>query len=838
MSIANKRTDLHLNDPAIVAEFTDLTVGNIAPKPTPIDYNFDAIPRDFKDLNHWLLWKYELAKDKWTKVPYQTNGNKAKSTVRATWTTFNNAVKAYNTGKYSGIGFAIGNSGLTCVDIDHIEQWKAGAQEKLLAGLNNKHYMERSPSGMGYHLWLKATKPDGMGCKSNSFHNSLVEVYNADRFITMTGDADPAHNAIQYAQTELETVFAPLMPKPKQISTQQPTTLLAMNDQDLINKIITSAGKGHAGAITFCDLHNNGSPDNQDYSGNELSYFNTLAFYTQRNAAQMDRIYRSSAMMRDKWNRDDYRERTLSKAMADCNEVYNPSYNTSDVTFEETVVMFSNLDEDSDPFELNTVDIRAPHGIAGMICNEMSKMTYRRLNLSYPLAALHMLNTMKGKTLGLDGRKTNLITLAIALTGAGKDTSSQAMDQVTEAYQHRKGIKDFIEAPRSDKDAVVTLLEDLGQSSFEVDEAQGLFNGMNSSKAPTYLQRLGDELLKMATDTKYKLAPLHSREIKPSIEKEIEKLESIIAKEQEEVDRQIDATQRYADAKGKVDDDDFPDTDSFFSSVPRQLGTFSINTNDGKLDALKCKLDIANQKLDMIENGIKNPTVNLMMFSTPINMDSIGDTKNIESGLMARSLVWREHEGREKGTRKREATGLSNELIERLGRINPNGRDVTISPEADSLLDSIFDYYEQEQFRNHETKGGLYVRLIERIKTVASILAAETGVISVDDIRYSLAAILRHINDVTFLRNKSVASESTEDMLVHVKDLIEQKAIPIGMAKSRVKQLVLACCKPARVDEKEAKAKNRQSLYDYTLEQMLKSGAVYLIPGTSKLRRK
>lgn len=314
-------------------KLSDDVVGQLAPKPTPLAYNFDAIPRDFKDLNQWVLWKYILKDGNWTKIPYQVTNRNADSTKKSTWCSYLEALKAFNTGKFDGIGFAIGDSGFTCVDIDHEDEWPKGELDKFKSGLNGKYYKELSPSGNGYHLWIKATKPKGMGCKSKSFHNSLVEVYNADRFITMTGLCDWEHCTIQEAQTELETVFAPLMPKPKppQIPTLHQTPL-NLDDKAIVDLIISSAARGTSGAITFCDLHNNGSPDGTDYSGNELAYFNSLAFYTGNNAAQMDRIYRSGAMMRDKWNREDYRQRTLDKAMAGCTTFYDSKHNQS-VTF-------------------------------------------------------------------------------------------------------------------------------------------------------------------------------------------------------------------------------------------------------------------------------------------------------------------------------------------------------------------------------------------------------------------------------------------------------------------------------------------------------------------------
>lgn len=49
-----------------------------------------------------------------------------------------------------------------------------------------------------------------------------------------------------------------------------------------------------------------------------------LAFWCGGDTDQMDRLFRQSTLMRDKWNRNDYREATLSKAVAMCAEFYRP----------------------------------------------------------------------------------------------------------------------------------------------------------------------------------------------------------------------------------------------------------------------------------------------------------------------------------------------------------------------------------------------------------------------------------------------------------------------------------------------------------------------------------
>ena len=52
-----------------------------------------------------------------------------------------------------------------------------------------------------------------------------------------------------------------------------------------------------------------------------------MAFWTQRRPEQIDRLFRSSALMRSKWDSrrgtETYGQRTISKAIASCDEIYN-----------------------------------------------------------------------------------------------------------------------------------------------------------------------------------------------------------------------------------------------------------------------------------------------------------------------------------------------------------------------------------------------------------------------------------------------------------------------------------------------------------------------------------
>src|SRR5204862_378831 len=50
-----------------------------------------------------------------------------------------------------------------------------------------------------------------------------------------------------------------------------------------------------------------------------------LALRTGKDAARIDSLFRQSGLIRDKWYREDYRERTLAAALANTGNIYQPA---------------------------------------------------------------------------------------------------------------------------------------------------------------------------------------------------------------------------------------------------------------------------------------------------------------------------------------------------------------------------------------------------------------------------------------------------------------------------------------------------------------------------------
>ncbi len=132
-------------------------------------------------------------------------GDRASTTDSETWSTFEEAVRAWrgSGGRYDGVGFVFSSGDpYAGVDLDkcrdpetdELEEWAAGIVQ-YLGG-----YAEVSPSGTGVHVIVRGEAP---GKKRGG-----VEAYSSRRYFTVTGDAlEGAGESITERGDELERLI-------------------------------------------------------------------------------------------------------------------------------------------------------------------------------------------------------------------------------------------------------------------------------------------------------------------------------------------------------------------------------------------------------------------------------------------------------------------------------------------------------------------------------------------------------------------------------------------------------------------------------------------------------
>ena len=140
----------------------------------------ENVPEELRVRPQWVVWKG--VGEKPDKVPYSARtGRKASSTDLMSWSTFEEALEAYEDGEYAGLGFVFSSADpYTGLDLDNcvnengeIDLWAL----EIVRYFDS--YTELSATGSGLHIIVRGEIPNR--------RNGDLEVYSSKRFFTVTG---------------------------------------------------------------------------------------------------------------------------------------------------------------------------------------------------------------------------------------------------------------------------------------------------------------------------------------------------------------------------------------------------------------------------------------------------------------------------------------------------------------------------------------------------------------------------------------------------------------------------------------------------------------------------
>lgn len=279
------------------------------------------IPNELIQHNQWVLWKLENINGKHTKVPYQINGYKANSTDSDTWTSYETALNIYkNSNQYNGLGFVLTESDpYTVIDLDDcIENGKIKPEAKTIIDTLDS-YTEISQSGKGLHIFIKGKKP---GNRSKNSKKG-IEIYDKKRFIVMTGNHLEGTSTKIFEQQEMlnyiyDMCFSDDDQGKRQGNLVQTNLIQSpkMTDEQILKIAFNAKNADEIKALYSGNFQSYGSQSEADQA-----LCNHIAFYTQ-DPLQIDRIFIRSGLYREKWDREDYKQRTIKKALDGLKNTY------------------------------------------------------------------------------------------------------------------------------------------------------------------------------------------------------------------------------------------------------------------------------------------------------------------------------------------------------------------------------------------------------------------------------------------------------------------------------------------------------------------------------------
>lgn len=277
--------------------------------------NQSSIPDDLKQLPQWVVHR--------KKIPHNPKTGKRASVMDpSTWGSFDKACAAMSSGGYDGLGFVFTtNDPFVGIDFDHciengkLNQWV----ENQVSALNG--YTEISPSGTGIHVICRGSLP------GESVKTDQAEMYEKGRYFTVTGNPYGTQAPITSADQAIRSLYEELTLKrtvpDKAKAPPQPAAKL--KDDQLIEKALAAKNGKAFRALMDGDVSAYGG----DHSRADMALCNILAFWSD-DIDQMDRIFRNSGLMRDKWDRrqsgSTYGRLQLEKAIQEAHKRYDPEH--------------------------------------------------------------------------------------------------------------------------------------------------------------------------------------------------------------------------------------------------------------------------------------------------------------------------------------------------------------------------------------------------------------------------------------------------------------------------------------------------------------------------------
>lgn len=254
------------------------------------------LPQWLRNNGRFCCWRQENRDGRATKVPYDPQtGARVDITKQNALAPLAAAETAQ--AQFDGLGVGVFPP-LALIDVDSCVS-AAGELSPLAADLLSTvpSYAEYSPSGTGVHIWLLA--PNFQYDKSRFFTKNAqigLEIYTERRFGTLTGRALTAGADLADCGEQLTQILEKYMVRPK--AGVAPTVMsrkpVALSDDEILKKAL--------GQAAFAQLWEGDTTGYPSRSEADLALCNRLAFWTNGDPERVDRLFRRSGLMRDKWD--------------------------------------------------------------------------------------------------------------------------------------------------------------------------------------------------------------------------------------------------------------------------------------------------------------------------------------------------------------------------------------------------------------------------------------------------------------------------------------------------------------------------------------------------------
>jgi len=301
-----------------------------------------SIPEETRQRDQWVCWRWEYnwKEKRLEKVPINPHtGKHARTNDPATWGSYADAIRYAREHKVDGLGFVFVADDPFCgIDLDGCRDPETGELRLGVAEILDEldSYAEVSPSGTGIHAIVKAAKPGERCSTSATTWGGKIEMYDRDRFFTVTGrvlrnaPATPGYAGISYAQEAVNSLYKRfLTPRIAKAQTQEsgPHGGFSGDDEAVSERLEKARNNPHTGA-EFRRLYDHGIPDTEDRSAADFSLCRMLAFWFAKDPERIKALYKQSALAGRKYEEkgrhgEKYLDMTVDAAIRRTHKTYD-----------------------------------------------------------------------------------------------------------------------------------------------------------------------------------------------------------------------------------------------------------------------------------------------------------------------------------------------------------------------------------------------------------------------------------------------------------------------------------------------------------------------------------
>lgn len=319
-----------------------------------LEKRYEKIPQDMKNKHHWVCYKSIVRNGKKSKLPISpvlstSSMQAAPANDKTAWVDFEKALRFCAENDLDGLGFEVSDSGLFVIDIaNHQDENGKTMPEAEFQGMVNdfvktlNSYTEWSVSNNGIHIICYGSFPQNLPPVKG------IEVYDSHRFIAMTGSA-VGTRVLSERKEEIKRLWSKYSVKKESEKQEKEISmnLGSSTDDEVLTNALSSKYAPKIERLMEGDISDYATKEDA-----EKALCSFLAFYSKCDEEQVDRIFRTSKLVDESWDKPEGDKThgyfVIQNAVESCMALNLPVKEKEERTIENTPTEM-NLDDDGEP---------------------------------------------------------------------------------------------------------------------------------------------------------------------------------------------------------------------------------------------------------------------------------------------------------------------------------------------------------------------------------------------------------------------------------------------------------------------------------------------------------